>query len=133
MKIIDTTPFNIEPIIRALARKYLPGREDISLLVCKSTRLLDSFSKSDIKLDALLQKNGNDYTMVLRSYKKIVICHEFVHLLQYERGDLDLIDNNFWWQGKPSPSFGAYDIRPWEKEASVRQTELFKYLKSIGL
>lgn len=64
---------------------------------------------------------------------KVVIAHEMVHVEQYARGDLKLIDGQIWWRGVASTTFVkkgyTYKQFPWEVEAFER---MYPIIEEIG-
>ena len=60
------------------------------------------------------------------------LCHECVHIKQYERGELKDVRGKQMWKGKDCTDL-SYSKQPWEKEAFSLQKDLAKaYLKSKG-
>ena len=65
-------------------------------------------------------------------YSLTSLGHELVHVLQHERGDLQVRGNDIWWKGKPIISAAAYSelsyaehaALPWEKEAITKGAAL---------
>ena len=63
---------------------------------------------------------GGDYKMYLKKDIELIheiIPHEVVHILQVERGDLEVLRDGFMWEGDFYPSSTKYHNRPWEDEA----------------
>jgi hypothetical protein len=59
---------------------------------------------------------------------KIVLSHEFVHVDQFKRGDLVYRAPNYFWKGEKVESTEPYNLRPFEKEAFMRDSEILKEL-----
>lgn len=79
----------------------LIGTEILKISECKiivtyNNKLLDKLSSEDIQLDALLNQTAlpHTYNLILRTTCNLstVICHEMIHLQQYESGRLKLGD-----------------------------------------
>ena len=62
---------------------------------------------------------------------KLTMCHEFVHIHQYERGDLELNVNSYIWKGDTIVPSMKYDERPFEVEAFNKQKSIYKQLENL--
>jgi hypothetical protein len=80
---------------------------------------------------SFFQINYNDAMLIMmgkfRYSVEFTLCHEWVHLDQYQRGDTRATDDCLFWQGQAFPwtvihslDPQAYDNLPWEKEANER-------------
>lgn len=114
------------------------GHNDITLTISYNDSICNHYSTSDIQIDALLDKStklDKCYNLIIRQYAplKEVICHELVHLDQYERGDLKLNKTKdklyFIWKDEEYDPSTQYKHRPWEEEAFSMQHELWKKFK----
>lgn len=111
--------------------------KDIILNIQYNDIVCDHFSTDDVKINAILdkQKTPKMYNLIIREYTplKNVICHEMVHLAQYERGDMKLYQFEdkmvFEWKGKQYDPDTPYEDRPWELEAQSLQNKLWKKYK----
>lgn len=85
--------YDINKLIEFIVEHYFK-HEDIILSISYNDNLCDHFSTKDVKLEAILDKTPmhKHYNLVMREYAPVreVICHEMVHLDQYERGDLSI-------------------------------------------
>lgn len=112
------------------------GITDVTIVASINEKLLQKFSrKGDTEYDAILFKTKvpHIYNLYFRrnfnaSYYVEIICHEAVHLMQYERGDLSLniSTGECRWKGETYCSDYPYMSRPWEKEAFKEQAGLLK-------
>lgn len=60
----------------------------------------------------------------------LAICHEFIHVLQYESSVVQNLPNGWMWNDAFYPSNTPYDERPWEIEAKAKEGDLLiKVLK----
>jgi len=60
------------------------------------------------------------------------LSHEFVHIDQYDRGDLKIIGNYFIWKGDTVDMRDVkYEYRPFEKEAFSKQSYITKKLVKL--
>ena len=131
MDIINYTKLNIENLIEFCADKL---NVSAKLIVMYNDNLLDKFSSADIEIEALLYKSVLDhtYSLILRKGLKpdLIICHEMIHLQQYETGDLDLDmrTKTFYWKGKAYRDIPYMD-RPWEIETFRKDRKLLKAYK----
>lgn len=113
---------------------------EVRLAIYHDDRVLDMYSSSDIRLDALLHKGmvPHAYNLVIRTDIsnpiREILAHEMVHLSQYESGrlDLDMERRIFTWEGKEYPASLNYDLRPWEKEAFSIQRDILRSYRNIN-
>jgi hypothetical protein len=93
IRIKSPKKIDIEDLLNFLA-KELNINENIELLVAYNESLLDHLSNNKIEYKALLHAPVKDhYVLYIKedvSSIQYIICHEMVHLQQYERGDLQL-------------------------------------------
>ena len=63
------------------------------------------------------------------------IMHELIHVKQFYRGELELIDNQWYWKGTLIDWSTPYAQRPWECQADHQSRQyVYKYiaLRSLG-
>jgi len=122
------------------------------LLIDSYKEFLKDFFKVNIKVNIkILKRTKSDYfgdvdIGMLRSKKYVIkvedgynflhyISHEYTHIAQFLRGDLDIEDGFIIWKGKKFMStndysninnFDEYKKLPWEKEAYENQEKLPK-------
>ena len=103
----------------------------IKLLIINDENLLDECSSENCKLQAMLEKSGNEYKIIIRK-KPIedpirILCHELIHLDQIERGDLILTPTmeTVTWKNSIYDYNFPYAKRPWEIEA-VNQAPIIR-------
>jgi len=112
---------------------------DLTVNVVANDGILDRFSTPGVHLRALLHKNPipHSYNLILRDGVcglTDIVCHEMVHLEQYESGrlSLSLEEKEFTWEGEVFPASVPYEERPWEIEAFSDQVKIKrKFKKSI--
>ena len=79
--------------MRFLAEK-LNIKEDVELSVAYNDSLLNRLSNENVEYSALLQNPvPKQYFLFVKSdinELQYILCHEMVHLSQYERGDLKI-------------------------------------------
>lgn len=89
--------FNIEELINYLAQ-ILEIHEEAELTLMYNDKLLNQLSKRDVEYSALLQNPiPNKYILFVKSDARglhMIICHEMVHLQQYNSGKLKMDSNN---------------------------------------
>ena len=84
---------NIEELINYIV-DTLNISEDSELTLMYNDKLLDQLSKGEVEYEALLQNPIPDkYVLFIKSDASgipIIICHEMVHLKQYDSGKLKM-------------------------------------------
>ena len=125
--------FNIEELIQFVAQR-LNISEDVELSLVYKNRLLDMFSKNMDCKAILIHPREKQYILMLKedvTGLQYIICHEMVHLKQYESGDLKMKDNYkiLIWKGVEYDNTSEYDNREWEIEAFDMQDKLWKEFK----
>lgn len=130
---------NIEGVeeVAQFAMGYL-GIDGVTLAITRNEVYLRRLSSNNCEYEALLSKAKVDgmYNLVVRDEdpKPIVICHEIVHLKQYEDGRL-LIDPETGaalWEGELYSNLTSYMKRPWEREAFDMDFKIHReYRKNI--
>lgn len=96
-----TKKLNVEEIIQFVLKRLHVDNVEISVSYNKS--ICERLSTKDVQINALLDKTPKDhfYNLVLREKYNApeMICHEMVHLKQYENGELEInktdLDNYF--------------------------------------
>ena len=125
--------FNVEELLQFIAN-ILNIKDDVKLTVAYNDSLLNRLS-GDIQYSALLcNPLPKTYYLHIKTSAnlKSVLCHEMIHLQQYERGDLSMNSDytQITWKGKLYDSKCDYNKRPWEIEAFSKQNELWKLFKN---
>jgi len=77
--------------------------------------------------DAFVVKEGNVYKIFIKrmAFYSKVLYHEFIHVQQYEAGDLKIKGMKYYWKGKWYDS-GRYYSRHHEKDAYKRGRKHWK-------
>ena len=111
--------------------------KDITLDVYTNDKLVSKFDTEDIKMSALLDGHPEckHYSLHLRNdvpYFDLlsIICHEMIHLEQYNDNQLKLEGTTFIWKGIKYEGVPYWD-RPWEIEARKRQYDIEKQVKKL--
>lgn len=139
MKIINNLKpikkFDIEELLNFLASE-LEISEDVELALFYNGKLLDKLSTDDVEYSALLQPYPipKKYSLMVRedaSSLNQILCHEMVHLKQYESGLLSQSSDfkTVTWKGKVYDNTERYFNREWEEEAFDKQNKLWKQFK----
>lgn len=94
--------------------------DGIVLNVFEDNKIVDMFSKGNIEMMAILTNHmPGVYILYIRknSVTPDIICHEMIHLWQYHRGDLKMLDNGkrYVWKGSIYDSSTEYNDREWER------------------
>lgn len=126
--------FEVEDLLNFLGEE-LKIKDNVELIVAYNNSLLNRLSTEDIEYKALLHSPlPNYYVLYVKEnvYNlHYILCHELVHLEQYERGDLK-ISNDFstvTWKGVTYTKEYPYTDREWEDEAFRLETKLWKKFK----
>lgn len=125
--------FNVEELLQFVAEQLGIG-EEVELTVMYNDRLLDRLSK-DVEFQAMLQNPvGHKYLLMIRegvAGLQYIICHEMVHLKQYESGRLAMSSDykTVTWEGKEFDYTSDYFEREWEEEARSEENRLWKLFK----
>lgn len=84
----------LEELLQFVAEKLAITSGEVILF--SKDRTLDIFSTQDLEIEAILHPAPLEHTydLILReredSSVESILCHEMIHLSQYERGDLKL-------------------------------------------
>lgn len=126
--------FDVEELLTFLA-KELNISENAELMVVYNDDLLNRLSTGDIEYEALLYNPAKDrYVLYVKesvSGLQYVLCHEMIHLQQYDRGDLQMSSDfrTVIWKGETFDNSSEYLEREWEEEAFGLQNKLWKKFK----
>lgn len=133
-KATNTSKYNMVTICKLILTQIF-NIKDVSLFVATNDKMVDKFSTSDVKLQAILYGKANNYVLYLRSNLSsellLVICHEMIHLKQYIEGRLKLEDKIFIWENKSYRPNVPYLERPWEKEANAQMYKIMQKVKKL--
>ena len=127
---------NIEELINYIA-DTLNISEDSELTLMYNDKLLDQLSKGEVEYEALLQNPIPDkYVLFIKSDASgipIIICHEMVHLKQYDSGKLKMSQDckTVWWNGEKFDATSDYIEREWEVESFSLQNKLWRKFKKF--
>lgn len=125
--------FNIEELLNFLA-KYLNISDDVQLTLTYNNSLLNRLSTKDLEFTAILcNPIPKQYVLYVREGcgSQYTLCHEMIHLHQYERGDLKISSDykTVTWKGETFDITTSYEDREWEQEAFSGQGELWRKFK----
>lgn len=125
--------FDVEELIQFLADQ-LDINEDVELSIIYNDKLLERLSK-DVEFQALLSNPiPHNYVLMVKedvSGLQYIICHEMVHLKQYESGRLKMSSDfrTVIWDGEVFDNTSNYFEREWEEEARSKESKLWKEFK----
>ena len=131
--ITNGTSFRLDTIAKVLAYDVFDIRE----IDLKIYYLPEQDDESEIEFSGFVQKlpfGEHKYLILLNkklsfSKMKEVLSHEFVHIDQYERGDLIVSGKTYIWKGEPGV-VTTYDTSlPFETEAFKSQYNVKKELE----
>lgn len=126
--------FNVEELIEYIV-SVLEINPEAELTLMYNDKLLNQLSKGDIEYSALLQNPiPNQYILFVKtdvSGLQTIICHEMVHLKQYDSGKLKMSPDckTVWWNGEKFDATSEYTNREWEVEAFSLQNKLWRNFK----
>ena len=125
--------FNVEELLNFLAA-YLDITDDVQLTITYNNKLLNRLSTDKLEFMAILcNPIPKHYILYIREgyASQYTLCHEMVHLHQYERGDLKISSDykTVTWKGETFDITISYEDREWEKEAFSKQGLLWKQFK----
>ena len=131
------SPRNVdfEDLIKTICHDIF-GYSDLRIMVFNNHKLLKKLSKDDFELLALLDNPApHIYNIMVNTDNpsRDVICHELIHLDQYERGDLSRSKDykTITWKGEEFTKDLDYSDREWEHEAFGNSRKLWKQYKKI--
>lgn len=112
----------------------LYGHQVVDLNIVENPRLLKRLSNDRLEVNAILTSPlPHVYIMYVKDgfHDIDILCHEIVHLDQYERGDLFISPDykEITWEGRKYDASLPYDERPWENEAFFKQGALLNAYK----
>ena len=124
--------FDIEDLLNFCA-KELNISEDVTITLIQNKKLLCNIS-NDVEFEAILSNPFyKSYILYTKDdvVSQYIICHEMIHMSQYERGDLKMSSDfsKITWKGKIFDNSISYDKREWEQEAFSKQNALWKKFK----
>lgn len=128
--------FNVEELIEYIA-SVLEINPKAELTLMYNDKLLNQLSKGDVEYSALLQNPiPNQYILFVKtdvSGLQTIICHEMVHLKQYDSGKLKMSQDckTVWWNGEKFDATFEYTNREWEVEAFSLQNKLWRNFKKF--
>lgn len=114
------------------AKKMLEllGIDGVTLTIREDRKLISKFTLPDVDVKSVLIPSEGirkAYTLIIDKYQCAnVVCHEMIHLAQYESGRLRKDGDIMIWEGKTYDNSVPYEQRPWEIEAFAKQKELYK-------
>lgn len=128
--------FNVEELIEYIA-SVLEINPKAELTLMYNDKLLNQLSKGDVEYSALLQNPiPNQYILFVKtdvSGLQTIICHEMIHLKQYDSGKLKMSQDckTVWWNGEKFDATSEYINREWEVEAFSLQNKLWRNFKKF--
>lgn len=127
------TRYDIQDVCKFLIGT-LYGHQVVDLNIVENPRLLKRLSNDRLEVNAILTSPlPHVYIMYVKDgFRDIdILCHEIVHLDQYERGDLSISSDykEITWEGRKYDASLPYDERPWENEAFFKQGALLNAYK----
>ena len=121
--------YDYRDMIDFVMRKY--GIDDIDLRIFEDLKTVNRFSNNELEIHAIMVSYiKKQYVMYVRPkcLAPEILFHEMIHLWQYYRGDLEMIEmgKKYTWKGELYDCTTEYNDRPWEKEAFSNSYKLYK-------
>lgn len=112
--------------------------EDVDLIVVTNDNMISKFDSNDLEMQAVLQAIPEKHQYRLTYHSRVsaasmllILCHEMVHLKQYDKGELKLVKGGAEWKGKFYEKETPYFDRPWEREANIEMRKIEKQVKEL--
>lgn len=112
--------------------------ENVELVVVTNDKMISRFDSSDIEMQAILQGVPEEHRYRLTLHSRIspsmipvIVCHELIHLKQYEKGELRIVEGGAKWNGKFYEKDTPYAKRPWEIEANADMYKLERQINKL--
>lgn len=143
IKIDDYYGLGSDKAILDAALSYL-GVDDIEIVVTRNDNLIQRYSNDRWVVGAICYRAPkpltSHYTLCVSSNPEkampLLLCHEAIHLAQFQRGDLELNleTKEFTWKGRKYSNNVEYKARPWEIEAFTNEAKILaKVKKGLGI
>lgn len=104
------------------------GMQGVSVTIAVNKRLMQRLSRGEVETEAVLTPMAMPHTYVLHTKSSrppgLLLCHESVHVAQYESGRLRKDGDTMIWEGNTYDNSVPYEQRPWEIEAFEMQKEI---------
>lgn len=111
---------------------------NIDLTVITNDRLISNFDSNNLEFQAVLQAEPERHKYRLTYHSRTgaadmlsILCHEMVHLKQYDKGELKLVKGGAMWKGQFYDKDTPYFDRPWEREANAEMGKIEKKVKEL--
>ena len=111
---------------------------NVDLTVITNDRLISNFDSNNLEFQAILQAEPERHKYRLTYHSRAgaasmlsILCHEMVHLKQYDKGELKLVKGGAMWKGVFYDKDTPYFDRPWEKEANAEMGKIEKKVKEL--
>lgn len=111
---------------------------NIDLVVITNDRAISKFDSNNLEFQAILQADPEKHKYRLTYHSRtgaadmlMILCHEMVHLKQYDKGELKLVKGGAEWKGKFYEKETPYFDRPWEREANIEMRKIEKQVKEL--
>ena len=129
--------FDMGTMVKLILTQIL-GLEDIELVVITNDRAISKFDSNDLEFQAVLQADPEKHKYRLTYHSKAgaanilsILCHEMIHLKQYDKGELKLVKGGAIWKGQFYGKETPYFDRPWEIEANADMYKIEKKVKEL--
>lgn len=111
---------------------------NVDLVVVTNDKAISKFDSNDLEFQAMLQADPEKHKYRLTYHSRAgaanmlsILCHEMVHLKQYDKGELKLVKGGAMWKGQFYDKDTPYFDRPWEREANAEMGKIEKKVKEL--
>ncbi len=133
----NKTKMDITTVCKLILTQIL-NVTDVELIIVTNDRIISKFDSNDLEMQAILQAIPERHQYRLSLHSRIspstlplIICHEMIHLKQYDKGELKLNKNGAIWKGEFYKKETPYFERPWEIEANAEMKNIEKKMKEL--
>ena len=133
----NKTKFDMTTMAKLILTQIL-GLENIELVVITKDSAISKYDSADLEMQAILQAVPEQHRYKLTYHSRVsassmlsILCHEMIHLKQYDKGELKLVKGGAMWKGEFYDKETPYFERPWEEEANAEMYKLEKKVKEL--
>lgn len=133
----NKSKFDMTTMAKLILTQIL-GIENVELTVITKDKAIEKYSSDDLEMQAVLQAIPEQHKYRLTYHSRVsganllyILCHEMIHLKQYDKGELKLVKGGAMWKGTFYEKETPYFDRPWEQEANADMYKIEKKVKEL--
>lgn len=126
------------PTMAKLILTQILGIENVELVVVTKDSAIEKYDSDDLEMQAILQAAPEQHKYRLTYHSRVsganllsILCHEMIHLKQYDKGELKLVKGGAMWKGRFYEKETPYFDRPWEQEANADMYKVERKVKEL--